>query len=474
MLAIRRLFLRLLGLVYLVAFASLGVQIAGLIGSRGILPVGELLGWAEQQVGPARFWLLPTLLWLGSSDAALQALCWGGALLAVLLILDVAPALVLALLWTGYLSLASVGQVFLGYQWDALLLETGLLAILVAPLRLGRRAERDAEPSRLAVFLVRFLLFRLMFSSGAVKLLSGDPSWRTLAALRVHYETQPIPAWTSWFAHQLPPSFQSFSCLAMFVCELAVPFLALGSRRARLWGFFPLVGLQLLIAATGNYAFFNWLTIALCVLLLDDAALPQRLFPAPSAPGPGRTWPRSVLWPAAGLYLLLSLGHLAFTFGIAPPAPVLGLMRLAAPFDAVNSYGLFAVMTTTRPEIIVEGSEDGVNWLDYEFKWKPGDVNRAPAFVAPHQPRLDWQMWFAALGVCESNPWFVRFLERLREGSPPVLELLARDPFPSRPPRYLRSVVYDYRFTRAGAEAWWRRERQGPYCPELGPGPESP
>ena len=475
--------MRLLGLVYLIAFVSLGVQVKGLIGSRGILPVGELLEWAEQRAGSARFWLLPTLLWLRSTDGALLALCWGGALLALLLILDVAPALVLLLLWTCYLSLASVGQVFLGYQWDALLLETGLLAVLIAPLRFSRRAAGDREPAPFGVFLLRFLLFRLMFSSGAVKLLSGDPSWRSLTALSVHYETQPIPTWTAWYAHQLPPWFQEVSCVLMFVCELAVPFFALGPRRVRLWAFLPLVGLQGLIAATGNYAFFNLLTIALCLLLLDDAVLPDRLrraaggvdpASAPSAGQRRRAWPRPVVWSLGGLYLLLSLGHMGFTFGMEPPRPLLALMRLASPFSSVNGYGLFAVMTTSRPEIIIEGSNDGQEWRTYEFRWKPGAVERRPEFVAPHQPRLDWQMWFAALGTCEGNPWFVRFLERLREGSAPVLDLLGGNPFPLAAPRYVRAVVYDYRFTRSGSSAWWRRERQGLYCPELGPSPQSP
>jgi hypothetical protein len=481
MLAVRRLFLRCLALVYVIAFVSLAVQVDGLIGSRGILPVAELLEEVRTAAGAERYWFLPTLLWLNDGDAFLRFLCWGGAALAVFLALDVAPAGVLALLWVFYLSLVQAGQVFLGYQWDALLLETGLLAVLLAPLRLRRCAPAlDAPPSPLAVFMLRWLLFRLMLGSGAVKLLSGDPSWRSLSALGVHYETQPLPAWTSWYAHQFPAWFQTLSCALMFGVELGLPFLVLLPRRGRVLAFGPFVAFQVLIAATGNYAFFNLLTATLCLLLLDDAALPAWLRPAAATEGAvqSRSWPRWVLWPAAAVLLAASGAHLLMTFRVRPPAPLLLPAQLVAPFSAVNSYGLFAVMTTSRPEIVVEGSDDGAAWRPYAFKWKPGEPSRAPSFVAPHQPRLDWQMWFAALSRCESNPWFVRFLLKLSEASPPVLRLLESDPNAGRRPRYVRAVRYDYRFTDPGTRrregAWWRRAEQGLYCPVVGPPPAAP
>ncbi len=406
---VRRLFLGLLGVAYLVAFLSLFVQIDGLIGSRGILPAADFLDWVRGRVGWERCWLLPTLCWLSSSDGFLKVLCGGGAALAILLILDVAPALVLFLLWAFYLSLVVVGQVFLGYQWDSLLLEAGLLAVLLAPLRLGPRAP-DAPPSPIAVGLLRWLLFRLMFSSGLVKLLSGDPTWRGLTALRFHYETQPLPTWIGWYAHQLPAWFQTLSCLLMFAIEAGLPLLIFAPRRARVAAFFPFVGLQALIGLTGNYAFF--------------------------------------------------------------------IYRLARPFRSINSYGLFAVMTTSRPEIVILGSDDGVTWKPYEFRWKPGDPQRAPAFVEPHQPRLDWQMWFAALETCDENPWLVRFIEKIHDGSPEVLGLMDVNPFPSAPPRRIRAMLYDYRFTgfaeRRSTGAWWRREAKGLYCPEVAPPAQSP
>jgi hypothetical protein len=472
MLRVRQLFLRVLGFVYLVAFLSLGVQVDGLIGSRGILPAAQYLEWVKGQVGARGYWLLPTLAWLDAGDGSLRFLCVGGAALAVLVILEIAPAASLALCWACYLSLTSVGQIFLGYQWDALLLETGLLAVFLAPL--GLRPRPGAPPSPVAVALLRFLLFRLMFGSGSVKLLSGDETWRGLTALRFHYETQPLPTVLAWWAHQLPPWFQALSTVLMFAVELVAPFFVFGPRRLRLAACAAFLALQALIAATGNYTFFNLLAAALALLLLDDAALPRpRREPLPAA---GVAWPSWILWPVAAVLGLASVSVLAASFGLGL-GPITSLERAMDPLRSVNSYGLFAVMTTSRPEIEVEGSQDGVTWRRYAFRYKAGDLARAPRFVAPHQPRLDWQMWFAALGTCERNRWFVQFLERLLEGSPPVLGLLADNPFPDRPPRYVRSQVWDYHFTtraeRAASGNWWRREARDQYCPVFGLSQES-
>lgn len=466
------LFLRLLGLAYLVAFLSLWVQVDGLVGARGILPVAAFLDWVRGQTGPERYWLAPTLCWLEPTDAFLQMLCGGGVLASLLLIAGVLPAAAAGLAWLFYLSLTVAGQIFLEFQWDMLLLETGLLAIfLVSPRRL--RVRSGLAASALSLFLLRWLLFRLVLSSGVVKLASGDPSWRSLTALRVYYETQPIPPWTAWFMHQLPPSFQTVSAVFLFFVELAVPLLYFAPRRLRHFACAMTILLQLLIAATGNYAFFNLLTIALAVLLLDDTVFPRRWHEAARRDAGGRGWPRWFLAPAAAVLLAASSVPLAASLvGAARiPGPLVSLYRFLAPLRSSNGYGLFAVMTTSRPEIIVEGSRDGVTWHAYAFRWKPGDPLRAPRFVAPHQPRLDWQMWFAALGGYEENPWLIRFLQKLQEESPEVVRLLATNPFPHGPPRFVRALVYDYRFTsraeRAETGAWWKREPRGLYCPVL-------
>jgi len=265
----------------------------------------------------------------------------------------------------------------------------------------------------------------------------------------------------------------------MFFIELVVPFFIFAPRRPRLAAFAALVALQLVIIATGNYGFFNVLTILLCVPLLDDAYL-ARALPARVATAGNRETRR--LRPRVGrlavavvsfAIFLLSFAHLAGRmYGYAALPSVLGrLVRLAAPLHVASSYGLFANMTTERREIVIEGSQDGQSWEPYEFRWKPGDLQRRPSFVAPHQPRLDWQMWFAALGDYRRNPWLISLMRRLLDGAAPVLDLLASNPFPDQPPRHVRAVIYDYRFTdvdtRRATGQWWLRGDSKPYTPTL-------
>ncbi|PYM16761.1 MAG: membrane protein [Verrucomicrobia bacterium] len=502
----RWLFLRLIGIIYL------WTQIDGLIGHDGILPVVDYLKAVSERVGAVKYWWLPTFCWFNAGDASLHLQCGLGVVLSLLLIAGVAPVLDLVFLWAIYLSLSTVSRDFLGFQWDILLLETGFLAIFLAQRRWFPGFARETPPSVTVLWLCRWLLFRLMFMSGAVKLLSGDSTWWNLSALTVHYETQPLPTWIGWYAHQLPVWFQKASCGVMFGIELAAPFLIFCGRRARRIACGTFVLLMFLISLSGNYCFFNLLTVALCLLLLDDAFLlrllpssgaafvkkrlthltesgsspsetPSTALRAPSPPagekdrrrGHGswnvlRTLGVGVL---AAIILLVSGTETAARLFRAQslPTPLREILQLVSPLRTVNAYGLFAVMTTTRPEIIVEGSDDGVSWLPYEFKWKPGDLKRPPAFVAPHQPRLDWQMWFAALGNVRGHPWFVNFLVRLLQGSPEVVALLEKNPFPVRPPRRIRAVLYEYHFTdcvaRRATGDWWRREPKGMYCPEI-------
>jgi hypothetical protein len=482
------LFLRLLGLIYLVAFISLGVQVKGLVGSRGILPARDFL-LAKKSWGPSRYLRIPTLFWLNASDAFLQFLCWGGAGLSILLTIGVAPVPVLILLWAFYLSLFNVCRIFLGYQWDILLLETGFLAIFAASFELWPKFPPVSAPSPVVLWLLWWLAFRLLFSSGFVKLRSGDRTWRNLTTLRYHYETQPLPPWTAWYMHQLPGWFQKLSVIVMFSIELVMPVFVFAPPPFSYITGMAFIFLMLLITATGNYCFFNLLGIALSVLLFDDALwLPlfQKLMPHFQFPGhatllPG--WPLWITIPVAVIIALLStdvLGRL-FRWQACWPKPMEKVIECLESPRLVNSYGLFSVMTTERPEIVVEGSNDTINWVAYEFKWKPGDVRRRPRFVAPHQPRLDWQMWFAALSYYHSNPWFRRFLLKLLQGSADVLALLGANPFPNDPPRFVRAVVYDYQFTdfktRPETGAWWKRERRDLYSPVLslrGPQASSP
>ena len=479
---VRALFLRLLAVVYLVAFGSLWVQIHGLVGSRGILPVGEFLERAGSLLGEEAWLRVPTFCWLGSSDAALDIQCGLGVALALILLAGAVPAAASAGLWALYLSLFTAGQRFLAFQWDLLLLEAGFLAILWSPAVL-RPKWVWRSPSRAVLWLLRWLQFRLMFSSGYVKLASGDAAWRELRALDFHYETQPLPSWTSWYVHNLPEWFHSGEVLATFAIELVVPFAIFAGRRARLGAAGAFALLQVVIAATGNYGYFNLLGLLLCLPLLDDDFL-RRLLPRRATRLPGATRPEGrrgrrspgfstkyLATPLLLLLLLLSSMQLAATLGypLSRPGFLAETRGALAPFRLSSSYGLFAVMTTERPEIVVEGSMDGENWQAYDFSWKPGDPGRAPGFVAPHMPRLDWQMWFAALRSYQGAPWFEQLLTRLLQGSPEVAGLIESSPFPR--PRYVRALLYDYRFTgwkeRAESGNWWRRSLLRPYSPVL-------
>src|SRR5712691_5969441 len=285
----RWVFLRALGVIYLIAFLSLWVQVKGLIGSQGILPAAQYLQALRVHVGPERYRLAPTLLWLGAGDAALGLACAVGAVAAVLLICDVAPVACLALLWGLYLSLVTVGRDFLSFQWDVLLLEAGFLAIFLAPGHLLPGRSGAPPVSATVLFLLWWLLFRLTFQSGIVKLSWGDPTWHNLTALDFHFYTQPLPTWVAWYAQQLPSWFKKLSVLGTYVLEIGFPLLILGPRSVRLVAFAGMVFLQLLIFATGNYNFFNLLTLALACLLIDDAGwarvLPDRFLQGLAASG---------------------------------------------------------------------------------------------------------------------------------------------------------------------------------------------
>jgi predicted DCC family thiol-disulfide oxidoreductase YuxK len=442
------LFLRALALIYFIAFTSLAVQITGLVGAQGLLPAGRFLAGAREGLGSRAFWEIPGVLWIAHSDAVLRGAAWTGAALSLVLLIGRAERAVLVCLYVLYLSLTTIGQSFLAFQWDMLLLEAGFLAIFLSG-------------SKWIIFLFRWLLFRLMFLSGFAKIASHDPTWRDLTAMSYHYLTQPLPTPLAWFMYQLPLGFQRLSTAFVLLTELAVPFLILGPRVWRRVAFFPLVALQCLIFLTGNYTFFNLLTIALCLFLLDDAMLAR----LPLKTRAARTNP-ALAKAVAAMILLVSAAELWGVF-TRRASPLDVITEKIAPFGIANTYGLFANMTTERPEIVVQGSNDGREWLDYEFLYKPGDLAKAPRWVAPYQPCLDWQMWFAALSGYRSEPWFVNFMLRLLQSSPPVEALLAKNPFPAAPPKYVRALLYDYSFTdwreRRETGYWWKRRARGIY-----------
>jgi predicted DCC family thiol-disulfide oxidoreductase YuxK len=456
------LFLRLFGLIYLAAFTSFGVQALGLIGSHGILPLAELVEIIGGRAGWERFFVMPMLFWISAGDFAIQAVCWAGAGFSLLLIFNVLPRLSLFLLCVLYLSLLYGGQTFMSFQWDTFLLETGFLALLMSFARAP------------GIWLLRWLLFRFMFMSGMVKLLSADPNWWNLSALQFHFFTQPLPTPLAWYAAHFAPSLLKFANGGLFVVELALPFLIFFPRRLRFLAALGILLLQSCILITGNYNWFNLQTMLLCLLLLDDAALqkilPQRLIKVLSAGAQERaTKTVSRLVGALGLLLVFtSLVQMDIRFGGSPPAVMREMDQLIEPMRLVSSYGLFAVMTTQREEIVIEGSQDGVEWREYEFRYKPGDLSRRPLWNIPHQPRLDWQMWFAALDDPRNVRWFPRFLERLLENEPAVTALLEKNPFADQPPQYIRAQFYDYTFSSVEERSqglWWRRRAVGLYFP---------
>lgn len=514
-------FLKGLALVYLSAFASFWSQAEGLIGERGILPMARLFEAYGRVSGVDRFWNLPSVFWLNTSDIVLHAVCGAGVVASLMLLAGLLPFWSLLVCWGLYLSIQSAGQVFMSFQWDSLLSEVGLLSLTLVPIWSLCMKAADLRTSRPVVFLFRLLLFKLMFLSGIVKLLSGDELWYTGRALLVHFETQPLPSPLSWYFHNFPDVVLQWFCYGMFFIELAIPFYVFNNRfvrwlgvavlfelsgklnlpgeivfqsavvmgilevlylaiprgavLARRIGFTGLFLLQVLIYLTGNYTFFNLLTMLLCLWAMDASDWPtfvrRHVEPGFPDPSPCKPLPR-MRWayaPAWALVVLFSFMIMAGTLGYRGPwpAPLSQAYKLAAPFRSANGYGLFAVMTPTRPEITVEGTYDGRTWMPYNFRFKPGPPTRRLPVVAPHQPRLDWQMWFASLGSAQGNPWFMHFLVRLLEGSPEVLALLDDHPFTNGPPVAVRAKLERYRLTtpaqRRADGTLWTVEPLGPY-----------
>lgn len=460
------LFLRLIGIFYLIAFISFTAQAQGLIGSKGILPLTQYLDQVRDLVSGNALttWLeMPALFWLSASDLTINLICYSGIALAMFVMAGVYQRISLIALFVLYLSLFYAGQVFTTFQWDLLLLESGFLAIFL-----------PMNPW-LITWLYRWLVFRFMFLAGFVKVASNDQSWLNLTALNVHFQTEPLPNPLAWYAHHLPEWMHRSLTGATLVIELVIPFFIFLPRRLRQIAAISFLLLQIGILITGNFNFFNLLTIALCLFLLDDQALLTF-----------SEWLKIVrikhrrMGQLNQLTLLIAVVLVIFTSGLlfyqnlsrqALPDALETYVQHVSPFRIVNDYGVFAHMTTVREEIIIEGSTDGQNWQPYEFKYKPGDPAKAPRINIPHQPRLDWQMWFAALGTQGNEHWFENLLQRLLDNEPNVTRLLALNPFTDRPPISVRAMLYEYRYTTAREKVktgnWWVRELRGVFYPPI-------
>ncbi|XP_070200054.1 lipase maturation factor 2-like isoform X2 [Littorina saxatilis] len=572
------LFLWCMSIIYLFAFSSLYVQIPGLYGDNGLMPARLVMDKEAESLKdlldePSLLKLTPKLGL--DTSTAMDLLCLAGMLISFLCMVSYRARdfLSFTILWVLYLSLYQVGQTFLWFQWDILLLEAGFLTLLVAPLSIPFFGVRSSAPhDYVTLWLVRWLLFRLMFASGVVKLTSQCPTWWGLSALSVHFESQCIPTPLAWYWHHFPEWFLRLGVVGTYVIEIGFPFLFFSPLRSlRVISFYAQVVLQILIILTGNYNFFNLLTITLCVPLLDDEVffgaakrsgrrqgLGWKLlsfFSSVLVPGLVLGWvayytqklfnlqlksdftisakiafsekqylewlehvmPWTIRLGAASLALevLLALvrsftesrgiikkniaviqslffGALAVAmFGISLvdhsvverktffslPPQLHELHKRTEPYSLTSSYGLFRMMTGVggRPEVVVEGSyEKDKGWKEYSFLYKPGNLATRPPVVAPHQPRLDWQMWFAALSNYQNNPWFVTLIYRLLNNQPEVLELMADNPFPDKAPNYVRATLYHYHYTandpkKKGYSAvdWWTRKKQAEYVPPM-------
>jgi lipase maturation factor 1 len=517
----RWLFLRAMGVIYFSAFYSLAFQIRGLLGPHGLLPAGAYLKLIGQDMHAIRYWFAPTLLWLNSSNAALMALCWIGMIASLLLLLNLWPRGMLVVCFLLLLSFVTAAQDFSSYQSDGMLLSSGIVSVFFAPRGFRPGWGASEPPSRLSLFLLQLIWFSIYFDSGVAKYFGGDPSWRDFTAMNEYYQNGPLPTWIGWYAQQLPQWFHALTARFTIFVELLLVWMVFLPRYFRIACFCIVTALQVSIILTANYAFLNYIVLALGFLLLDDRflskLLPQRwaipvrenLLAAkaqepimelnltaetppqcesPStatAQEPPRNNPSNwivhtrrissavFLWLSAFLlgWLLYANAFLVLVQILRgspfPAKPV----TLLEPFRVANQYGLFGRMTWKRYEIDPQGSDDGTNWIVYPFRNKPQNPAEAPRIYAPYQPRFDWNLWFASLGEWRENPWVLRVEESLLTNDRDVVALFAANPFPSHPPKQIRAVLWQYWFTDLSTKRttgmWWKRQYLGLYAPSL-------
>ncbi|MFE6130774.1 lipase maturation factor family protein [Streptomyces sp. NPDC056437] len=443
----RLVFQRALAGVYLIAFLTAALQFRALIGERGMLPVPAFVRrvpWRQA----------PSLFQLHYSDRFFALVAWSGCLLSAALLAGAADHIPLgaamawwAVLWLLYLSIVNVGQTWYGFGWESLLLETGFLAVF-----LGN--ERTAPPV-LVLFLLRWVLFRVEFGAGLIKI-RGDECWRKLTCLDYHHETQPMPGPLSWFFHHLPRPAHRVEVAANHVTQLVVPFLLFTPQPVAGAAAALIVVTQLWLVLSGNFAWLNWITIVLALSAVDGSLIAE----APALPA-------SPLWYEI---VVIAVTVLVLVLSYRPARNLLSRrQQMNRSYDSlhlVNAYGAFGTVGRIRHEVVIEGTEEtvlheGTVWREYGFRGKPGDVRAMPRQFAPYHLRLDWMMWFAALSPAYAGPWFGTFMERLLEGDRDTLKLLRHNPFPDAPPAYVRARVYHYRYTTwrelRATGAWWHR-----------------
>jgi Lipase maturation factor len=464
----RFMILRLLGIVYAVAFLVAINQILPLIGSHGLTPVGIYLKRVSATLGSeaAGFMRLPSLFWIWHSDAVLLSLAWAGLILSLVVVAGFANAPLLGVLWFLYMSFVHIGQEWYGYGWEIQLTETGFLAIFLCPLVDMRPFPKRPTPLPI-IILFRWLIFRIMVGAGLIKL-RGDEIWRHGTALYYHFETQPIPGPLSRWFHFLPRVALKIGVWFNWLAELIAPFFVFWPRLARHIAGVIIVLLQVILIVSGNLSFLNWLTIIPALACFDDGfwarLLPRVLVHKAEHASVNAETSKPMIttaWVITALIAILSFQPIA---NMLSPGQIMNTSF--DPLDLVNTYGAFGTVGQERLNLIFEGtmdddSTDNANWKPYIYKGQPVLLDKRPPQIAPYQLRLDWQMWFAAMSSSEEYPWTFNLAWKLLHNDRGALSLFASNPFPGKPPRYVRAVLYRYTFARQGnpQNVWWTRER---------------
>jgi hypothetical protein len=466
--------LRLLGLVYLMAFLTLYEQGPALLGPHGLTPLGDHLDAVAAGLGSrgAGFRALPSVFWLGAGAGALRAAGLVGVALAAAVLLGFANVPMLAALCALQVSISNVGQIWYGFGWEIQLVETGFLCLFLVPLLDGRPFPRRAPPVA-AFWLLRWLAMRIMWGAGLIKL-RGDACWRDLTCLDFHFETQPIPSPLSPHFHALPSWAHACGVAFNHVVEIGAPFLVLLGRRARLAGGLLMLALQVILILSGNLSFLNWLTLVPIAACFDDGVwrrvLPRALV-ARAAAARGKAKPsRAQAVAVAAAAVLVAALSVSPVLNLVSGEQVMNTSFTRLPL--VNTYGAFGTVGRERAQLVIEGTRDEVvgpetRWTAYQPRCQPADPARRPCWMSPYHRRLDWLLWFAAMASPREYPWTVHLVAKLLEGDPDVLGLFAWDPFAGTPPRHVRVELYNYRLARPGAPLPWERTRLGPWLPPL-------
>jgi hypothetical protein len=466
--------LRLLGAVYAVAFLVAINQVLPLIGSNGLLPVSHYLEQVSAALGSpgVGFLKLPSLFWLWHSDTALLVVSWIGLILSLAMLAGYANALSLAVLWFLYLSLVHVGQDWYGYGWEIQLTETGFLAIFLCPL-LDMRPFPKRPPPLLIIILFRWLIVRIMLGAGMIKY-RGDEVWRKGTALYQFFESQPIPGPLSRWFHFLPHTVLKVGVWFNWLGELVAPWFAFGPRLARHIAGIVMILFQLSIIISGNLSFLNWLTIVPALACFDDGFWARVL--------PGilvRKAQKAAIEAEPSMPMQRTAFVVTCIVGVLSIQPALNILSSEQvmntsfdPLNLVNTYGAFGSVGQERYNVVFEGTNDinpdSASWKEYRYKGLPVDPNQRPPQIAPYQLRLDWQMWFAAMSTAEQYPWTYHLAWKLLHNDAGAVGLFAQNPFEGRPPRYVRAVIYRYRFAAPGKTGkYWERERLGLWLPAL-------